>query len=462
MLKLVLLLATFAAVTYAANRNAFFKRQTFLRATDVSKMTRDIRSCWLDTSGQCCANNIADCRYYKRYSRTRNNYFYFNTMPFYPGNFWYSSCKIQCLCSSYQSSCSNVPATAAATTAAPATTTTTTTTTTTATTTAAATTTTATTTAATTTTATTTTATTTTATTTVTTTTTTTPTTTVVTRFCPTTATTQSTVTRILGGTAVTDCTANPGVVKVVDPASGSTVCTGVVTSTTTVSVPNNCAQLMGTALELQDPTTSTVIETLPVIDTTTLATGGPFEITLTTPISSTGCPGVACIYDAAMVDNIDLTSCVVVGAGHDDFAGTNPATLSSYTVPSLQPTADCPALLQASGQAVLFDTGLTYNCFFNTGSSTCGGDAGAPVMCPLTTGEIVVIGQAENMPCDGTDIVGFYNLEAAAVRVERRGKGSILLGYQPFRRFNKHKIVLGTGRKATRVILGKPKITLG
>ncbi|XP_067651288.1 uncharacterized protein [Haliotis asinina] len=189
------------------------------------------------------------------------------------------------------------------------------------------------------------------------------------------------------------------------------TICRGVITSATTLSIPANCALLANEANVIaQDG--MVVAANLQVPATTTV--GGPVTVTLDSPISAGSCPGIACVYTAAMANDILLDQCQVAAGGYS--SNNSVSGGSEYLdIPSLQPTVQCKAFIQASSQRAFFRDSQTYNCFFFPTGFTC---QGAPIVCPLTTGEKVVIGQVGNNECTMGSIVGFYNIEEASVRV--------------------------------------------
>ncbi|XP_046333475.2 cell wall protein DAN4-like [Haliotis rufescens] len=356
------------------------------------------RYSYVDYSGDCCRNGNNNCgwaRYYASY--------YYGSRYSRRGCYYYrpQSSVVYCGCvGEQQCSPTTVAVTTTTTTAAPTTTT------------AAPTTTTAAPTNTTTTTTTTTTAA---------------PTTTATTRFCPAEASTAPTATtRLLNGLAIAGCDEFPGLVAI--QIGGATVCTGVVTSGTTLSIPSNCAAFAnGADVVAQD---GTVIAT--GITATAGGVGGPVEVTLPTAVTSNSCPGIACVYSSTMASDILLDTCKVAAAGFSDNAGTSTPAFEYLDIPSLQPTDTCQALLSATDTSAVFDftnTAITYNCFISPSGSTCAGDFGGPISCSLTTGEQVVIGQIENGDCTAGSAVGFYNLEAASVRVLATSRDQIQLG---------------------------------
>ncbi|XP_046550618.1 uncharacterized protein LOC124260368 [Haliotis rubra] len=226
---------------------------------------------------------------------------------------------------------------------------------------------------------------------------------------------------RLLNANAITSCDEFPGLVSIVAPqAANITVCTGVITSATTLSLPANCALFAnGANVIAQDGTV--VASDLQVPAPATI--GGPITVTLDTPIDAGSCPGVACVYTAAMADVIVLDQCQVAAGGYSSNTDLSGGSSFEYLdIPSLQPTDQCLAFIQVSSQNIFFGDSQTYNCFFSPTGSTCQGDMGAPIVCPLTTGEQVVIGQVENSECTPGSVVGFYNLEEASVRVVQVG----------------------------------------
>ncbi|XP_046550554.1 uncharacterized protein LOC124260320 [Haliotis rubra] len=245
--------------------------------------------------------------------------------------------------------------------------------------------------------------------------------------FCPAEAsTTPTSVTRLLNGIAISGCGEFPGLVAI--QTAAGTVCTGVITGPTTLSVPSNCAVFVANAdVVAQD---GTVVAT--GITATPGSIGGPVEVTLPTAVASDSCPGIACVYSSTMANDILLNTCKVAAAGYADNAGTTTPNFEYLDIPSLQPTDTCQANLEGTTTASFFDftnSAITYNCFFSAGGSTCAGDFGGPIQCDLTSGEQVVIGQVENGDCTAGSAVGFYNLETASVRVLAVGIDQVQLG---------------------------------
>ncbi|ESO87897.1 hypothetical protein LOTGIDRAFT_234882 [Lottia gigantea] len=211
---------------------------------------------------------------------------------------------------------------------------------------------------------------------------------------------------RIEGGTPVSSTCDYPGVVGLEATAPTGdviTVCTGVLTSATTIQIPSNCAETL--ALPLAENDVAVVDgKKIPI---STVSSDKPLAtVTLSTPVDINAAPSQGCIYDTSM-GAYDKSTCEIVGYGVD-------ASNAKQTVPqTAKVTFD--ALACKNIDTTLTIPEATYGCATLDNAAACAGDGGALITCDLvTTGEKVVVGQAETFDCNtGTPAVYFQNFDA-------------------------------------------------
>ncbi|XP_050398128.1 uncharacterized protein LOC126816046 [Patella vulgata] len=213
---------------------------------------------------------------------------------------------------------------------------------------------------------------------------------------------------RMIGGAATPACDA-PGVVKVYHPDFNIVLCTGILIDETTVQIPSSCAELatMPTVMEGLQLTVGEGADeqTSGAASSADGAISGTTDITLTTPIDVTKCPGLPCIYDAATMEGfIDFTTCTTSGYGivepSDGITYTYDG-LNGFSIDSIFDFNSADASSCKKPDALADDVAIS--CASSSPGSPCAGDGGSPIICEAITGEKVVVGQIEEFPCDSS-----------------------------------------------------------